>query len=169
MKKFAEILLLCAAIALLVGADEGPDVRFKRLGGKIMCTCGVCTYMLLECNHVGCPNSEQMIGQLHALTGSGHGPGTEKYSSIQPLSNDQDVLNWFRRTWGVTAIVEPGTKGFEAWAWIMPVALPLLGVGLVIVTLLAWRSRRRQMPATAARLDPRLEALRDRARRETEI
>jgi hypothetical protein len=51
------------------------------------------------------------------------------------------------------------------WAWILP---PLgLGVGLllVILTVRNWRSH----PAPATKLDPRLEALRDRARRETEV
>lgn len=167
MKKIAEILLLCSAIGLLVGADESPDARFKRLGGKIMCTCGVCEYMLLECNHVGCQNSEQMIGQLHALTGSLHGPGAEKYASIKPQSDDQDVLQYFRTTWGLTAVVEPGTRGFEAWAWILPFLVPAIGLGVAITTLVLWRSRRRQ--AAVVRLDPHLEALRDRARRETEI
>jgi cytochrome c-type biogenesis protein CcmH len=167
MKKLAEILLLCVAISLLVGADESPDARFKRLGGKIQCTCGVCTYMLLECNHVGCQNSERMIGELHALTGSLKGPGAEKYAGIQAQSNDQDVLGYFRKTWGITAVVEPGTRGFEAWAWILPILVPAIGVFLVITTLMVWRSRR--TAAVATRLDPHLEALREQARRETEV
>jgi cytochrome c-type biogenesis protein CcmH len=169
MKKFAEILLLCAAISLLVGADEGPDARFKRLGGKIMCTCGSCEYMLLECNHVGCPNSTRMIGQLHALTGSLRGPGSEEYASIQPESNDQAVLNWFRRSWGVTAVVEPGTKGFELLAWVLPWLVPALGLLLIGIAFVLWSSRRTKASTASARLDPHLEALRERARRETEI
>jgi len=54
MKRAAEVLLLAAAVVLLMGADDS-NARFHRLGSKIMCTCGDCTYMLLECNHVGCP------------------------------------------------------------------------------------------------------------------
>jgi cytochrome c-type biogenesis protein CcmH len=168
MKRLGEILLLCVAVALLMGADS-PDTRFQKLGGKIMCTCGVCTYMLLECDHVGCPNSERMIGELHALTGTkGKGPSTQ-LASIKPQSNDDAVLDWFRQNWGVTAVVEPRTTGLELWAWVMPYLALFLGGSLVITTLYLWKRRRPQLSRTNTRLDPHLEALRDRARRETEI
>lgn len=155
MKRLAEILLLCCATVLLMGADS-ESVRYNRIGGKIMCTCG-CAQMLLQCNHVGCPNSDQMIHQLRA--------------SVHEYSKDEDVLNFFRKTWGVTAVVEPDTHGFELWAWVLPIAVPLLALGL-LVTLLIIRHRRLR-PAQPApsdiHLDPHLEALRARARRETEL
>jgi cytochrome c-type biogenesis protein CcmH len=152
MKRLAEILLLCVAVSLLMGADNQNE-RYERLGGKIMCACG-CSQMLLKCNHVGCQDSDRMIRQLRA--------------TVQQYSSDEDVLNFFRRNWGVTAVVEPGAHGLELWAWILP---PLaLGVGLLLVILIVrnWRSRPGQATAPA-KLDPHLEALRDRARRETEV
>ena len=153
MKRLLEIALLCCAIVLLMGADS-ENVRFQRIGGKIQCTCG-CEQMLLQCNHVGCPNSDQMIHQLRA--------------AVHESSNDQDVLNFFRKTWGVAAVVEPDTHGFELWAWILPVAGIVLGLVVVFVTIRQWRPRPAQ-PATAdLHLDPHLEALRARARRETEL
>lgn len=161
MKRLAEVLLLCAAVSLLVGADTANE-RFERLGGKIMCTCG-CAQMLLKCNHVNCPNSGRMIPQLRALTGTGQVPG------IQPQADDEAVLNWFRRNWGVTAVVEPGTHGLELWAWIMPPAALALGLLLVLVTLRRWKPRPAQASPKDVHLDPHLEALRDRARRETQI
>jgi hypothetical protein len=174
MKRLAEILLLCLAVTLMMGADTA-NARYERLGSKIMCTCS-CTEMLLKCNHVGCPNSDRMIGELHALTGTlggpnsgtGGGPSARQFSSIQPLSDDEAVLNWFRRTWGITAVVEPGTHGLDLWVWIMPPAALALGLLLVLITVRRWKLR----PARASHsihLDPHLEALRDRARRETEI
>ena len=161
MKRLIEILLLSAAVTSLMGADEG-NARYERLGSKIMCTCG-CSQMLLKCNHVGCPNSDRMIRELHGLT------GTAQLAAIQPEADDQAVLNWFRRTWGVTAVVEPGTRGLELWAWIMPPVALGLGFLLVVVTLRKWRPRRLQASPQQVRLDPHLEALRNRARRETEI
>ena len=167
MKRAAETLLLCAAVALLMGADSA-NARYEKLGSKIMCTCG-CTEMLLKCNHVGCPNSDRMIGQLRALTGvSSGGPGSGGVS-LQALSNDEDVLNWFRRTWGVTAVVEPGTHGLELWAWIMPPAALGLGLLLVVITVRRWKLRPAQPTPHDVELDPHLKALRERARRETEI
>ena len=169
MKKIAEILLLCCAIALLMGADSA-EARFQRLGAKMMCTCGDCTYMLLECNHVGCPNSTRMIAQLRALTGAAaSGPSSGEKTDLAQENDDQAVLNWFRKTWGVTAVVEPATHGLELWAWLLPPAALGLGLIVAIVVIRNWRTRRVQQPAAEASLDPHMDALAARARRETEI
>jgi len=174
MKRLAELLLLGCAVMLMMGADA-KEARFQRLGDKIMCSCG-CAQMLLKCNHVGCPNSDRMIAELHALTGTGvgtnSGPGSSRTSGIEEMSSDEDVLNWFRKTWGVTAVVEPATHGLELWAWILPPAALTLGLGLAIVLVRRWRkvgSAQAQPAAAQVPLDPQLEAFRDRARRETEI
>ena len=174
MKRLAQILLLCYMVTLLMGADSKDD-RFERLGAKIMCTCG-CSEMLLKCNHVGCQSSDPMIRQLRALTGSGRVIATGAASSssvetanLKPMSDDQEILNWFRTNWGVTAVVEPGTHGLELWAWILPAAALALGLVAVAFTIRSWRLRRATAPARPPKLDAHLEALRDRARRETEI
>ena len=153
MKRILQLLLLPLALVLLMGADN-QDARFQKVGGKIMCTCS-CAEMLLQCDHVGCPNSDQMRAQLKA--------------QLAKTSNDEEVLNWFRRTWGITAVVEPSTHGFELLAWVLPAAG--LGLGLLLVVLLIRNWKMRPAPVAAADLNlaPDLEALRDRARRETEI
>ena len=153
MKKFAKLLLLPCLIVLLMGADN-QEARFQNLGGKIMCSCG-CAQMLLKCNHVGCPNSARMIRELRA--------------NVQNTSNDEEVLNWFRKNWGVTAVVEPSTHGFELMAWILPVAG--LGLGLLLVLLLIrnWKLRTAPIAPADLKLDPKLEVFRARAHQETEI
>jgi cytochrome c-type biogenesis protein CcmH len=153
MKRLARLILLPFALLLLMGADN-QEARFQNLGGKIMCTCS-CEQMLLKCNHVGCPNSARMIRELRA--------------NVQRTSNDEEVLNWFRKTWGVTAVVEPSTHGFELFAWILP---PLgLGIGLLLVLFVirSWKLRTAPVPPADLNLDPHLESLRARAHRETEI
>jgi cytochrome c-type biogenesis protein CcmH len=153
MKQFARLILLPFALVILMGADN-QEARFQNLGGKIMCTCS-CDQMLLKCNHVGCPNSARMIRELRA--------------NVQSTSNDEEVLNWFRKNWGVTAVVEPSTHGFELLAWILP---PLaLGIGLLVVLLVIrnWKMRTAPVPPADLNLDPQLESLRARAHRETEI
>ena len=170
MKRIAELLLLGCAVVLMMGADA-KQARFQSLGDKIMCSCG-CAQMLLKCNHVGCPNSDRMIAELHALTGTSGGPGSGPRSGVTELSNDEDILNWFRKTWGVTAVVEPATHGLELWAWILPPAALALGLVLAIVVVRRWHkpaSVPMQTAGVEVPLDPRLEAFRDRARRETEI
>jgi cytochrome c-type biogenesis protein CcmH len=153
VKKILQSLLLPLALVLLMGADN-QEARYQNLGGKIMCSCG-CSQMLLKCNHVGCPNSDQMIRELRA--------------NVNKTSNDETVLNWFRTKWGVTAVVEPSTHGFELLAWVLPAAG--LGLGLLLVVLLIrnWRMRPATVAAGDMNLAPDLEALRARARRETEL
>jgi cytochrome c-type biogenesis protein CcmH/NrfF len=153
MKRAVRSLILPLMAVLLMGADN-QEARYQKLGGKIMCTCG-CAEMLLQCDHVGCPNSERMTHELRA--------------NVQTMSNDEQVLDWFRSTWGVVAVVEPRTHGFELLAWILPVAGLGLGLLLVILLLRTWKMRPAPIAAADLNLAPDLEALRDRARRETEI
>jgi cytochrome c-type biogenesis protein CcmH/NrfF len=153
MKKVARLLVLPFALVLLMGADN-QEARFQNLGGKIMCACS-CSQMLLKCNHVGCQYSDRMIRELRA--------------NVIRTSNDEEVLNWFRKNWGITAVVEPSTHGFELLAWVLPAAGLGLGLLLVLFVIRSWRLR----PATVATADlnlaPKLEAMRARARQETEL
>jgi cytochrome c-type biogenesis protein CcmH/NrfF len=151
MKRAAQVLLLCCALVLLMRADTS---RFENLGGKIMCSCG-CGEMLLKCNHVGCPNSEKMIRQLRA--------------QVAKTSNDEDVLQFFREQWGVTTVVEPGRHGFELLVWVAPYAGLAAGLFLVVMIVRRWKRKAAATQPAPVKLDPHLEALRARARQETEI
>jgi len=153
VKKILQSLLLPCALVLLMGADN-QEARFQNLGSKIMCTCS-CSQMLLKCNHVGCPNSDQMIRELRA--------------NVKNTKDDEAVLNWFRTKWGVTAVVEPSTHGFELLAWVLPAAGLGLGLLLVVLLIRTWKMRAAAVAAADMNLAPDLEALRERARRETEI
>lgn len=153
MKRLAQLLVLPCMVVLLMGADN-QEARYQNLGGKIMCSCG-CAQMLLKCNHVGCPNSDQMIRELRA--------------NVQSSRNDEEVLNWFRTKWGVTAVVEPSTHGFELLAWVLPAAGLGLGLLLVLLVIRSWRLRSAPVAMTDLNLAPELEAMRARARRETEL
>ncbi len=153
LKQIAKLLLLPCMVLLLMGADT-QEARYQNLGSKIMCTCS-CAQMLLKCNHVGCPNSDAMIHQLRA--------------NVQSNKSDQQVLDWFRSNWGVTAVVEPSTHGFELLAWILPGAGLVLGLLLVLILVRSWRLRTAPVAAADIHLDPALEAMRIRARQETEL
>jgi cytochrome c-type biogenesis protein CcmH/NrfF len=153
VKNILKAFLLPCTLVLLMGADN-QEARFQNLGGKIMCTCS-CSQMLLKCNHVGCPNSDQMIRELRA--------------NVNKTPDDEAVLNFFRTKWGVTAVVEPSTHGFELLAWILPAAGLGLGLMLVVLLIRNWRMRPATVAAGDMNLAPDLEALRARARRETEL
>src|SRR3979411_437758 len=64
LKKVLQILLLSIAVFSLMGAGY-PASRFSELGHQLMCICG-CHQILLECNHVGCPDSDGMRNELMA-------------------------------------------------------------------------------------------------------
>ena len=153
MKRLFRLLLLPCMAVLLMGADK-QEARYQNIGGKIMCSCS-CAQMLLKCNHVGCPNSAQMIRELRA--------------NVQSNKSDDQILDWFRNKWGVTAVVEPATHGFELLAWILPAAGLGLGLLLVVVLIRNWRLRPVPIAVADAKLSPELEVLRARARKETEL
>jgi cytochrome c-type biogenesis protein CcmH/NrfF len=152
MKRVVGLLVLFCMVGSLMAADN--NARYDNLGGKIMCTCG-CGQMLLKCNHVGCPNSAKMIQQLR--------------TQVASSNDDEAVLNFFRTEWGVTTVVEPAHHGFELLAWILPFAGLAVGVVLLVLVVRKWSSRPGQAATADVPLDPHLEALRARARQETEI
>lgn len=152
MKFAATILALFLGVGSLTAADNTS--RFESVGSKIMCSCG-CGQMLLKCNHVGCPNSATMIRQLH--------------EQVAATDDDQAVLNFFRKEWGVTTVVEPDRHGFELLAWILPFAGLGVGVFLLLVVVHKWHVHEAEVKPAETRLDPHLESLRARARKETEI
>lgn len=159
MKRLLLTLAIYSSLLFLLGADD--DHRYKDVGNKIMCSCS-CNQVLLQCNHVGCPSSAGMIKELKV--------------QLNTYPDDKDVLNWFRRTYGYTMVMEPKSEGFEGIIWIVPRivwVLMLLG-GIYLIYL--WTSRSSRLaPASAGAKgaapppDPRMEAFRERARQETEL
>jgi cytochrome c-type biogenesis protein CcmH/NrfF len=151
-RRWVQAGVVCLFTVVMLGADASS--RFNRVGHQMMCVCG-CGQILLECNHVGCPDSDRMIGELRAQIGGG---GT-----------DTSIMNWFAMKYGATVLAAPIRGGFDNVAWITPFAVFLLatvGVGFLIRM---WRLRSAQhMPVSAAGPDVGGDALRKRIRRETE-
>lgn len=151
-RRWVQAGIVCLLAVAMLGAD--PSSRFNRVGHQMMCACG-CGQVLLECNHVGCPDSDRMIGELRAQIGSG---GT-----------DTSILNWFAAKYGATILAAPIRGGFDNVAWITPLAvflLATLGVGFLI-RMWKLRAGRHELVSTVG---PPIgsDALRERIRRETE-
>ena len=151
-RQWLSACVVCLLAMVMLGAD--PSSRFNRLGHEMMCACG-CGQILLECNHVGCPDSDRMIGELRTQMNGG---GT-----------DSEILNWFAAKYGATVLAAPIRGGFDNVAWIAPLGVFLLatvGVGFLIRM---WTSRSGQrVPVSAAGPVGGGDALRERIRRETE-
>jgi cytochrome c-type biogenesis protein CcmH/NrfF len=124
-----------------------------------MCVCG-CAELLGECNHVGCPDSGQMLEELR--------------SSIAGGQSDEAILASFAAKYGATVLAAPTTHGFDLVGWIAPFAVfaaALLGTILLVrrwSVKTAGAEDSAAATAAVAALDPAAAALRERIRRETE-
>lgn len=148
--------VLCAIVFVTMGAGSDPAARFHDLGHQMMCICG-CGQILLECNHVGCPDSDGMRNELMAAVTRG--------------DSDSLVEQAFVQKYGPTVLAAPTTSGFDRTAYIVPFVALFFGAGLVFLVVRAWKSR--PAPALADGLPPtrnsELEKFREQANRETEI
>jgi cytochrome c-type biogenesis protein CcmH len=138
----------------MLGAGA-PSSRFDAIGHKLMCVCG-CGQILLECNHVGCPDSDRMITELR----------TELSTGLP----DNGVLNWFVNKYGSTVLAAPLRGGFDIVAWIIPFAVLFIGLGAVAFFIRRWRRRQllEQASVEHSQTAPVLDAgLRERIRRDT--
>jgi cytochrome c-type biogenesis protein CcmH len=145
----------------MLGAGQS---RFDRLGHELMCSCG-CGQILLECNHVGCPDSARMIAELRAQLATG--------------GSDTAVLQWFEAKYGATILAAPIRGGFDNAAWIVPVAIFLLATLGTFWVVWLWKRRALKLAGAATGIDgsdlsadgesnPQDAELRERIRRETE-
>jgi len=152
-------LLHCGLLSLAVFAFTGagdPATRFNELGHQMMCICG-CNQILLECNHVGCPDSDRMRNELMAAISRG--------------DSDSLVEQSFVQKYGPIVLAAPTKTGFDRTAWIVPFAALFLGFGIVVMVVRSWKNR--PVPALADGLRPvrgaELEQFRDQARKETDL
>jgi cytochrome c-type biogenesis protein CcmH len=153
--KVVQGLFLSVAIFASLGAGD-PATRFNEIGHQMMCICG-CNQILLECNHVGCPASDGMRNELMAAVDRG--------------DSDSLVEQGFVQKYGPTVLAAPTNKGFDRAAYIMPFAALILGFGLILLVIRAWKNR--PAPALADGLHPirgaELEQFRDQASKETDL
>src|SRR5579875_2126640 len=152
-KRVLQLAIILVAAFTMLGAGTSAT-RFDALGHKLMCPCG-CAEILLECNHVGCPDSDGMINELRTQMSSGAG--------------DSPILNWFVNKYGPTVLAAPIRGGFDNAAWIVPFAVLLAGVLGVVLLLRVWKTRHAPSHPNAATLSPStdVENLRERIRHET--
>jgi cytochrome c-type biogenesis protein CcmH len=144
--------ILLLATFLLGAGDEAA--RFDQLGHNMICGCG-CRQILLECNHVGCQVSDKMVRELRVALTRG--------------DSDDLVMQAFVQRYGETVRAAPEAKGFNLMAWITPFAMLLAGLLVAVAVLRRWSLRPEAVAAAPGAPSPQLEALRQKARQETEL
>ncbi len=157
-RKLWQMAVVCLLAVVMLGANakSDPMARYGRIGHNMMCVCG-CGQVLLDCNHVGCPDSERMIGELRDQLTGPNGDGA-----------DSLILNWFVAKYGATVLAAPIRGGFDNLAWIMPIAIFILAIFGTALLVRMWAQRRRMAPVAAALPEVPTDTMRDRIRRETE-
>ncbi len=155
LRRALHCAVLAAVVTIFAGAGD-PGTRFNQLGHQLMCICS-CGQILLECNHVGCPDSDGMRNELMAAVTRG--------------DSDSLVQQAFVQKYGPTVLAAPTTSGFDRTAWIMPFVALLVGFTIVILIVRTWKNR--PAPALADGLRPvrgaELEQFREQARKETDL
>lgn len=149
------ILLFTVALATIGAGDT--TAKFSSLGHKMVCTCS-CGQILLECNHVGCPNSDGMIRELRNQVAAG---GT-----------DTSIFNFFIAKYGPTVLAAPIRGGFDNAAWIVPIAVFILALAGTAFLIRRWKGRHMIAAAGAPGIAFESAAgnsMRERIRRETEF
>jgi len=167
--RLLQSMMICCLAMVMLGAGDSAgnsDKRYDRIGHNMMCACG-CGQILLECNHVGCPDSARMDNELRTLVNGGSvgGDGT----GIATGGSDKDILNWFVAKYGATVLASPIRGGFDDVAWIMPISVFLLAILGTALIARVWKSRAAQrMPLKIKGMTASsTEELRERIRRET--
>ena len=149
--QLTRLFAVTVAAVLTMGAAS-PAVRYNDLGHKMMCVCG-CNQILIECNHLGCPDSERMLGELRTAVAGGSG--------------DDAILTAFQDKYGPTVLAAPMLTKFNVVAWIVPPAVLLLGIAGTVVLVRKWRQRAAATAPIVVAAD--VPAMRERIRRETEL
>ena len=155
LRRALQCALLSLAVFVFSGAAD-PSTRFNELGHQLMCICG-CNQILLECNHVGCPDSDGMRNELMVAVTRG--------------DSDSLVEQSFVQKYGPTVLAAPTNTGFNRTAWIVPFVALGAGIVTVVFVVRAWKNRpppsppRGGTPATSAELD----RFREQARKETDL
>jgi cytochrome c-type biogenesis protein CcmH len=145
-------LLVAALAAGSLGAAD-TAVRYNELGHQMMCVCS-CAQILIECNHVGCPDSDGMLHMLRTSLASG--------------GSDRSILEAFQAKYGPTVLAAPMLTSFNKVAWVVPPAVLAFGLVGAILLIRRWRLAHVDAPHRV-HLSPVQAAARERIRRETEL
>ncbi|GAC1661513.1 MAG: hypothetical protein NVS9B15_25070 [Acidobacteriaceae bacterium] len=143
---FLVLVLAC------LGAAGNQSQRFEKVGHNLMCTCG-CNQVLLECNHVGCPNSDGMRTKLATL--------------VQDGTSDDAIYKEFIADYGNIVVAAPIGSGFNRVAWVAPFAVLFAGVMGVGLVARKWRNTSAS-GAVAPHLSTAMDEFREQARKDTQ-
>lgn len=135
MKQRRPLLLLLALVALVAAAwsyilvaappQATLDQRVYDVGSQLKCP---------VCQGESVADSSAAIAEQMRLV---------IRQQLQEGKSEQQVLHYFADHYGDQILLTPPQQGFNLLAWIMPVAIFLLGLGLVSFVIYDWRKQGR--------------------------
>ncbi len=128
-RRGGQAVVIVALAIVMLGASNASS-RVDRIGHRMICVC-TCSQVLLECNHVNCPESGPMINELQAQVANG--------------DPDAAIYKWFEGKYGAIVLAAPMRGGFDNVAWIAPFAVFLLATIGTAVLVTIWKRRTERM------------------------
>lgn len=131
--KIAAFAFSVAMILTLAPSAHAQTDRAKTLGTKVMCMCGGCSDAAGKCTHMGgsfagpCETAQKELKEIDARVSNG--------------SSDDLILQSFVQEYGPTVLISPPARGFDLWAWLMPIVMLLAGAILAGYVVLQWKRR----------------------------
>lgn len=131
---WAQARRAASAVALgfvLLASASGPAWAYSETMGdrdpvsrQFICQCG-CGQLLEKCDHAQCGSRHELLGELAELRATG--------------LDEAGMVDAMVKKHGMQILAEPPKTGVHMMAWIMPFA----GIGVALIVLIAWLSRRR--------------------------
>ena len=166
MKQRRSLLIVLALLALVSAAwsymfiayppQPTLDQRVHDVGEQLKCP---------VCQHESVADSSASIAEQMRLV---------IRQQLQEGRSEQQVLQYFAARYGNQILLTPPVQGFNLLAWLMPVVMLLLGLGLLTFVVRDWYGLARLHPVSAEanqeeaelQLDPQLERYRAQLERE---
>ena len=159
MKQRRPLLLVLALIALVaaiwsyiliaIPPQQTLDQRVYYVGEQLKCP---------VCQNESVADSSASIAEQMRLV---------IRQQLQSGQSEQQVLHYFAAHYGNQILLTPPPQGFNLLAWLMPVVMLLIGLGLLTFVARDWRAQGRLQLATRAgqedseaQIDPELEPYR---------
>ena len=111
-------LTLQSVSPVMAGSATVSDVS-----KELVCQCG-CTMILNNCSHAGCESR----GTMTALVG-------QKLTQGEP---PDEIMQYFVARYGEQVLASPSKQGFNLTAWLLPLAVLLVGIGVIYTVLKQW-------------------------------
>jgi cytochrome c-type biogenesis protein CcmH/NrfF len=142
--------MFALAIAPPMRADGATNVAkpsLQDVSEGLACQCG-CGLTVANCNHPNCSFSVPIRGEIAGMIARGSSRG--------------GIISAFRAKYGEKILSAPPAEGFNLLAWLMPLAVVMIGAALIVLAAIRWRSKaaadvpQAGAEATPGGFDPRL-------------